>query len=215
MPKKTIAILGAGPGLGNHIGLEFGRRGFDVVLLARRGDALRGYVEEFAREGIEADCQVVDCADNDSIVHALAEVLERHGAIDVLEYNAAVLGGGRPTELAPEEFARRHQVDVLGAICAVQQVVPAMRERGDGAILLTGGGLALDPEPQYASISMDKAALRALAIALHKALAPDGVFCGIVNVVGMIGSDEHYSPANVAKNFWQLYEERDGMEITY
>jgi len=65
--KKIITVLGAGPRLGNHIGREFGSKGFKAVLMARREDALKGYVTELESIGIDADYQVVDCADNASI----------------------------------------------------------------------------------------------------------------------------------------------------
>ncbi len=215
MGKKIITVLGAGPGLGNHIGREFGSKGFKAVLMARREDALKGYVTELESIGIDADYQVVDCADNASIKSALQYVCNKHGNIDVLAYNAAVLKDGMPTELSPEELAARYQVDVAGAMCAVQQVVPAMREIGEGTILFTGGGLAFDPAPAYTSISVHKAALRAFAIALHKELENDGIYAGIVNIKGNIGSDDYYSPDNIAKLFYKLYKERDKIEITY
>lgn len=215
MSKKTIDVLGAGPGLGNHIGKEFGNHGFRVVLLSRREDALKDYVREFGELGIEADCHVVDCSDNDSIKMALAAISQKHGGIDVLAYNTAVLQDGSPLELAPDELVKRYQVDVAGALCAVQQVVPYMKEQKKGAILLTGGGLALDPAPAYLSISVHKAALRALAVALHKELSGDGIFTGIVNIKGNIGSDDYYDPARIAALFYQMYKTQDKTELTY
>lgn len=215
MGQKIIAVLGAGPGLGNHIGEEFGSKGFKVILMARREDALKEYVKELGGKGIDTDYHVVDCANNASIKSALQSICQKHGTIDVLAYNAAVLKDGLPTELPPEELAARYQVDVAGAMCAVQQVVPAMREKREGAVLFTGGGLAFDPAPAYMSISVHKAALRAFAIALHKELENDGIYAGIVNIKGNIGSDDYYSPANIAKLFYQLYTERDKVEITY
>lgn len=55
-------------------------------------------------------------------------------------------------------------------------------KKKEGAILFTGGCLALNPMPEYTTISINKAALRALVITLHKELGPDGIFVGIVNV---------------------------------
>lgn len=40
MDKKTIVVVGAGAGLGNHIAEEFGRNGFRVILMARREEKL-------------------------------------------------------------------------------------------------------------------------------------------------------------------------------
>ena len=116
--------------------------------------------------------------------------------------------------MSPEEFVQRYQADVAGAVCAVQQVVPSMKEKKEGTILFTGGGLAFDPAPEYVSVSIHKAALRTLAVALHKELETDGIYIGIVNIKGNIGSDNYYSPENIAKVFYQLYEEKNTVEIT-
>ena len=215
MSKKTIAVLGAGPGLGIHIGKEFGSHAFRVVLLARREDALINYVKELGEAGIEADYHVVDCSDIGSVKSAIAAVSQKYGGIDVLVYNTAVLQGGSPLTLTPDELVNRYQVDVAGALCAVQQVVPYMKEQKSGAILLTGGGLALDPSPDVLSISIHKAALRALAAALHKELSGDGIYTGIVTIKGGIGTDDYYSPARIAALFYQLYEKQDETEIIY
>ena len=215
MSKKIISIFGAGPGLGNHIGKEFGKHGFHVVLLARREDALKNYVKEFEAAGIETSYHTVDCSKNDSIKSSITAISQKYGGIDVLSYNTAVLQDGSPLNLSPDELIKRYQVDVAGALCAVQQVVPHMKKQKNGAILLTGGGLALDPVPAFLSISVHKAALRALAAALHKELSGDGIYTGIVNIKGNIGSDDYYSPTRIAALFYQIYETRDKTEITY
>ena len=215
MEKKNIVILGAGPGLGNHIAEEFGNHGFRTILMARREEALKQYITELKDKDIEADYQVVDCAKNESIKSALSNIQQKYGIIDVLIYNTAVLQGGSPMELTPEELSARYQADVAGALCAAQQVIPCMKNKKDGAILFTGGGLALNPMPAFTSISVHKAALRALAIALHKELENTGVYTGIVNIKGNIGSDDYYSPAKIATLFYRLYEERNEIEITY
>ena len=215
MGKKTVVVVGAGPGLGNHIAEAFGTNGFRVVLMARREEKLREYVEQLTAKGIEAEYQVVDCASNASIISAFDAVKEKYGVVDVLEYNAAVLQGGLATVIAPEELAARYQVDVAGALCAAQQVIPGQKEKGSGAVLFTGGGLALAPASHATSISLHKAALRALTFAMHDELKESGVFVGIVNVKGGVGMDDYYAPEKIAKLFYQLYTEQKTVEITY
>ena len=55
-------------------------------------------------------------------------------------------------------------VNIGGALVAAQAVAPKMSERGLGTILLTGGGFALQPLPDYLSLSIGKAGIRALAM---------------------------------------------------
>lgn len=211
---KTIAVIGAGPGLGNAIARKFAKEGFHAVLMARRAEVLERSAQEFADEGLSVSFKQVDCASNNSVRAALAEVEAERGSVDALAFNAAVMAGGAPFEISPEELLARHQVDVVAALTAAQAVVPGMRERGDGALLFTGGGLGLSPNPGATSMSLDKASLRALAFVLNEELEGSGVYAGIVNVRGGIGTPG-YEPAFLAELFWGLYQRRDQVEITY
>ena len=215
MDKKTIVIVGAGVGLSHHIAEQFGQNGFRVVLMARREEKLREYVAELEAKGIEAEYQVTDCSSTASIVASFDAVKQKYGVIDVLEYNAAVMQGGFATVISPDELVERYRVDVAGALCAAQQVIPGQKEKGNGTILFTGGGLGLAPSSSATSMSLHKAALRALAIALHDELKDSGIYVGIVNIKGGIGMDEYYATDRVAKLFWQMYLDRREVEFTH
>lgn len=215
MDKKTIVVVGAGKGMGNHIAAEFGRKDFRVVLMARNQAALDGYVKEFEQEGIEACGISADAGNPESLTKAFDEVKDRFGAVDVLAYNACILEGGKPSELSSVELMRHYQVDVASALHCALQVIPGMRERKSGAILFTGGGLALYPMPEYTCVSIDKAALRALAITLNAELKDEGIFTGVVTIMGNIAPGTHYDPADIAKDYWKLYTERKDVEIIF
>lgn len=215
MDKKTIVVVGAGKGMGNHIAEEFGRNGFRVILMARRQDALDAYVKEFEEKGIEAHAITADAADTDSLTKAFDEVKEKFGAVDVLAYNTCILEGGKPSELSAAELMRHYQVDVASALHSVLQVLPGMKKKKEGTILFTGGGLALYPMPEYTCVSIDKAALRALAFALNTELKDEGIFTGVVTIMGNIAPGTHYDPADIAKDYWKLYTERKDVEIVF
>jgi short-subunit dehydrogenase len=57
---KTIAIIGAGEGLGFSLAQKFGANGFQVALVARNKTKLDAIVEKLKREGIEAAAFVAD-----------------------------------------------------------------------------------------------------------------------------------------------------------
>jgi short-subunit dehydrogenase len=208
-------IVGAGKGMGNHIAEEFGRNGFQVVLMARNQASLDGYVKEFADKGIEAYGFAADASDTESLTAAFDKVKERFGAVDVLAYNACILEGGKPTELSSADLMRHYQVDVASALHSVKQVLPGMKERKSGTILFTGGGLAIHPMPEYTCVSIGKAALRALAVTLNTELKDDGIFTGIVTITGNIAPGTDYDPADIAKEYWRHYTERKDVEIIF
>lgn len=215
MEKNTIVVVGAGNGMGNHIAKEFGKKDFRVVLMSRRQEFLDSYVKEFEQEGIEAYGIAADAADTDSLTKAFEKVKAEFGTVDVLAYNACILEGGKPTELSSAELMRHYQVDVASALHSVIQVLPGMKAKKKGTILFTGGGFAIYPMPEYTCVSIDKAALRALAITLNSELKNEGIFTGVVTIMGNIASGTKYDPDDIAKYYWRLYTERKEVELVF
>ena len=212
MSKKLAVIVGAGPGLGVNVARTFGEHGFHVVLVARDGAKLEALQGGLRGSGLESSIQTADASDAASLSEAFAAIKREHGPTDVLVYNAALLVGGLPTSLDNETFMRHYQVDVASALHCANLVLPDMLGRGDGAILFTGGGFALHPVAEYACISIDKAALRALAFALSGEVRERGVYVGTVTVMGNIAPGTRYDPSLIAQKYWELYERRDAVE---
>lgn len=212
--KRTIVIIGAGSGLGNAVGKQFGKNEYRVVLLARREEALRGYEAEFCSEGMEVHTHVADAAAGDSLRAALDWVQQEFGAPDVVVYNVGITTPDTP-EMSGDELVRHFRADVAGAYDCARLVATDEFAAKGGAIIFTGGGLALYPVHFFTPLSIDKAALRALAYTLHEQLAPRGIFVGTVTVSGTIGGDAFFAPERIAEAYWQLNAERKACEIIY
>ncbi len=215
MSKKTIVVVGAGKGMGNHIAEKFAENDFRVVLAARREEKLAEYKEEFAAKGYEVYTKAADASDTESLKDVFDWTIEQFGVVDVLVYNAAILEAGFPTSLSQEEFAKHFQVDLASALFCAQQVIPKQLEQKNGTILFTGGGFALYPMAEYTCVSLFKAALRALAFTLNQELNEKGIFTGTVTIMGNIAEGTHYDPSKIAEKYWQLYTERKDVEIVF
>lgn len=217
MAKKLAVIIGAGKGMGNHIAERFAKENFRVVLVARRQNVLDEYVAEFVAKGYEACAIATDVSDTESLTKLFADVQEKFGVVDVLIYNAAFMAGGKASELTAEESSKHFQIDVAGAVHCVQQVLPKQFERGEGTIIFTGGlfGVYPNANADFACMSMDKAALRAFAQMLNTELKDKGIFAGIVQIMGIVGSNEHFAPKNIAEAYWKLYAEKNSFEFIF
>ncbi len=215
MSKKTIVVVGAGKGMGNHIAKKFAQNDFRVVLMARNEQNLALYKNEFTNEGFEVYTKAVDAEKTESLKAAFDWVKEQFEVVDVLAYNAAILTAGMPTELTSEEFMRHYQVDVASALFCANEVIPGQLEQKEGTILFTGGGFALYPMAEYTCVSVDKAALRALAFTLNQELGEKGIFTGIVTIMGNVAEGTHYDPGMIAEKYWGLYTERKDVEVVY
>ncbi|MGY1503151.1 SDR family NAD(P)-dependent oxidoreductase [Streptomyces sp. QTS52] len=98
-------------------------------------------------------------------------------------------------------------VNVAGAVVAAQTVLPHLRD-GQGSLLFTGGGLALQPSPAYATLSVGKAALRAYVQILHDDQRDSGVHASTVTVRGFIGGeDPRFAPDVLAAAYLDLHHQ--------
>jgi NAD(P)-dependent dehydrogenase (short-subunit alcohol dehydrogenase family) len=207
MGNGVCAVVGVGPGLGMALCRRFGREGLRIAVLARRFEPLRQAAEALAAEGITAQPIAADAGSTESLEHAFGVVRETMGDPEVLIYNAAVLRQGAPLSLPAAELVETFKTNVAGALVAAQQVAPAMRRRGSGTILLTGGGLAIDPWPKYASLAVGKAGLRNLALSLAKELEPASIHVATVTIRGNIAPDTRFDPERIAQEYWRLHRQ--------
>jgi NAD(P)-dependent dehydrogenase (short-subunit alcohol dehydrogenase family) len=218
---KTLAIVGAGAGLGLSIAKLFGRNGFRVALIARTKAKLDDLAAQLGALGIEAAGLPADLMDRPSLVDAFAQIKERYGAIDVLEYSPAphtpVLGLEIADSLSVAVENLQPQIDLYlhGAITAVQQVLPAMLERGSGALLFTTGGSAVYPNPILGNVGIAMAGLRNWAHSLHAALADKGIYAGHISINTWIGSAPGSDADSIAQLYWDIYERQDRGEAVF
>ena len=213
--KNSIVVVGAGKGLGNGVADKFGSNDFRVILMARSEEHLKEYAADFAAKGIEVHTQATDVADFAAFAQTFRKVVETYGVPDVLFYNVGVTVADAEVEMTTETLVDRYAVDVVGAYHCIKLVDTEEFAEKKGAILITGGGLALQPYAGYLPLSMDKAALRAMVQALSPVLKEKGIFIGTVQVTGTIGSSDFYAPKTIAEEFWTLYTRREVNEIVH
>jgi short-subunit dehydrogenase len=218
MADKIAVVVGVGEGIGLAVARRFAREGFRLALVARRADALRGYVDVLTQNGAEAYPFAADAGDVESLVEAFGQIKATMGVSEVLIYNAAAVVSGVPSALDVQQLEVNFRVNVGGALIAAQQVIPEMVARKSGTILFTGGGLALNPNPNYAALAIGKAGLRSLAYSLSAELEPQGVHVATVTVAGFVQPGTHFDPDKIAEKYWELHTQPAGSwerEIVY
>jgi len=214
----TIAIVGAGPGLGTEIARTFGSHGFSVALVARTQQKVDDLAATLGVEGIEAAGFAADVTDAASLEAAFTAITDRFGDVDVLEFSPAdrTLGMTDVLQVTPGTIQPQLDFYLYGAIDVARQVLPGMIERGAGALLFTTGGGSVAPVPQLADVNIAAAALRNWVLNLHAVLAPQGVYAAHVAISAWIGSGKPEAEASaIAQEYWTLYEARDRAELHY
>lgn len=211
--EKTIVIIGAGPGLGQAIAKMFAKEKFNVVLVARNEEKLKSMTEEVAQLGVKATYKVADVA-SDSFPTVLNEIKNENGIPDVVVYNAGITSPD-PENLSAETLVNHFKTDAAGAYSTVEVFADNEFAAKKGAIIFTGGGLALYPADGYLPLSIDKSALRTMAYLLNAKYQESGIFIGTVTVCGTINSTEYFSAYNIAQLYWDMNCNRDKCEYAY
>lgn len=200
-------IVGAGPGIGAAVARRFGQAGFPLALISRRPDDLAG---QLGAQGHTARSYAADAGDEAALTAAIEAAQGDLGPAGVLVYNAAALVREAATGVSAAQLLQRLSVSVGGALTATRAALPGMRAARSGTILMTGGGLALHPSAAYATLSVGKAALRALALTLAEELAPDGIHVATVTVAGTVKAGTPFDPDRVAQVYWDLHAKSAG-----
>lgn len=203
-----LLIVGAGPGISGATARRLAADGYDVGLIARREDALAGLGAELRADGVRTEWASAQAGDPDSLTGAVGRLVEALGPVDVLLYNVSAGRQAAVDELTPEDLLADLAVGAVGLQTAVRAVLPAMRERGAGTVLVTGGGSADHPVAAMATLGVQKAAVRALAQVQAHALAPSGIHVATVTVRGFVG--RQIPPERVAALYAELVAETAG-----
>jgi short-subunit dehydrogenase len=206
---KSIVIIGAGPGNGMAIARRFGSQGFAVALISR--SAGKGSMsKELYSLGITSAEFQADTAHPETVASAVAKAASSLGAVEVLVFNAAAVTFKPVLELTAQELIKDFTAGVASVLAAIHALAPDMMKHQKGSILLTGGGFAFRPNSNLASLGVQKASIRNLAMSLADELGPKGVRVATVTIMGMIKSRTAFDPDKIADVFYALHEDRSG-----
>ncbi len=208
--ERICTIIGVGPGVSFSVAKRFAREGFSIALIARRIENIQPYAQQLNDMGVFAKTYAADAADFPSLSKAFRTIHREMGYTDILIYNAAALREVSPSKLEPEKLIQDFRVNVAGALAATQLVLPQMKVQKRGTILLTGGGLALEPYHPYASLAVGKAGLRNLAFSLAEELKPLNIHVATVTISGIVKKDTHFDPDKIADEYWKLHSQQPG-----
>jgi NAD(P)-dependent dehydrogenase (short-subunit alcohol dehydrogenase family) len=158
LQDKVVVITGGGGGIGRALALRFAREGARGIVVADvDADAATQVAQEAGGTSFRAD--VAREADVNALV---AEVLARHGGIDLFCSNAGIaVDGDEQTPLA--DWDRCWDVNVMAHVLAARAVLPPMLARGGGYLLQTVSAAGLLTHIQSATYAVTKHASLAFA----------------------------------------------------
>jgi len=186
---KTAVVIGVGPdrGLGAQLCSRFAAEGLKVIVAGRTKSAIEAVAHTIASAGGQAVPFVADATREADI----AALFDHAGAeLDLAVYNAGNNTPGRIAEMDADYFERSWRVACFGGFLFGREAVRRMLPKKAGTILFTGASASLRGRAGYGAFNSAKAGLRALAQAMAKEYAADGIHVGHVVVDGAIAGDK-------------------------
>jgi NAD(P)-dependent dehydrogenase (short-subunit alcohol dehydrogenase family) len=179
---RRALVTGGGRGIGRAIALALAGAGADVAITWRRNeDAASAAAAEIAACGVAAERFRASLDDPGECDRLVAEVGERFGPVDVLVHSAGIASRGRPVVATdPDEVERLFRTHALGAFCLCRGLVPPMRDRPRGDVVLLSSAATSHMAAGGAPYNMAKAALEALAMTLAKEERRHGIHVNVV-----------------------------------
>ncbi len=234
MPQ-SIAVLGAGPGLGQALARRYAREGYTVTLVGRRPEPLERLAKELARAGATAHVLTADLSDTSATPRLAEQIRAKAGHPDALYYAPTPGTGFVPAvSLVPQHAQSFMPLIFYTMLALVQEFLPHMLEQGDGAILTAQGGSTVQGLPNMSGPSPAQAAQRNYLQALHAEVAGKGVYVGMLYVGAAIKNSAFHDelekakaagdpvwempivdPAYLADLLWTMHRTKGQREVVY
>jgi NAD(P)-dependent dehydrogenase (short-subunit alcohol dehydrogenase family) len=214
-------------GVGGAIAQKFAQEGFFVVLTTRTRANAAALLQAIREQGGEGMTVELDLVSQDSIAAAFAEIRRDAGAPEAVIYNAGYLDG---RDLPPgqellehipvEMFDTAHHIASRGPFLVAKEVLPAMREKGEGSFFFSNNPKSLRGRKRMTGESLyyPRVMMRALAQVLTEEYSEHGVHIANVVIDGTIDSpgtralpkaqrnpDTVINPVKIAEAFYYLH----------
>ena len=177
---KVAVITGATGGIGSTAAKIFADEGAKVALVDLNEAALQEEVGSIGED--RASYTVADVTQPDQTEAYVDAAVNRWGGVDVLLANAGIEGTLSPiTDYPIDVFDRVMAVNVRGVWLGIKYVVPVMRGRGGGSIVITSSTAGIGGSPEMSAYNTSKHAVIGLMRCAALESAPDGIRVNTVN----------------------------------
>jgi len=192
---KSVVITGAASGIGRATAERLARAGWKV-LAVDLNEAQLAWTE--GNESVSSLTADVSSESDNARIAAEAERL--FGGLDAAFFNAGITGGGSIDEMPTENFQRVFAINMLGPVLGIRAVLPLIRKRGGGAIVVTSSTMGLGGDSENWAYGMAKHALIGLVRSVSRELGWENIrinaLCPGPTKTGMPGMIEDVAPAH-------------------
>jgi NAD(P)-dependent dehydrogenase (short-subunit alcohol dehydrogenase family) len=175
-------VTGASKGIGEATARLLAQEGCDVAITARGEELLRKTAESIASSTDRTVLPLAgDMSNTEDVARTVSEALDRLGKIDILVTCAGSSPGGLLEDLTEEQWMSSLNLKFMGYVRTCRAVLPHMRERGSGSVVLVVGNDGLKPSYWEMTAGAANAADINFASSLSEQYGPFGVRINTVN----------------------------------
>jgi 3-oxoacyl-[acyl-carrier protein] reductase len=178
---KTILVTGAGRGLGHGVVRGLAGYGATVLGVARTEPELLELATKVGESGGLFETYVADLSQPETVGRLATKIVERHGGVDSIVNNAAILRLIPFVALAAADFDETIEVNLLAPVRLIRAFLPAMRERGRGAIINVSSAAGIRPFANETDYCAAKYGLEGFSYSLAMELAPLNISVNLVS----------------------------------
>ena len=180
--RKTCVVVGVGPGNGAAFVRRMVAEGYFVAMIARS----HATISSLATDLSFAKAYVCDVRKSQDLQATMTQILSEFGSVGVLIYNAGKGVWGDIGSVNTEGFKEAWETNVLGAVQAVQSVLPGMKSLKSGNIIFIGATASLRGGAKSIAFAAAKAAQRSLAQSVARSEGPSGIHTSLIIVDGIV-----------------------------
>jgi NAD(P)-dependent dehydrogenase (short-subunit alcohol dehydrogenase family) len=173
--QKSVLITGATDGLGKALALLLAERGYRVFAAGRSPQKLAELDAMQRHRKLPLETIALDVCSDDSVQRAVSDVLAKTSMLDVLVNNAGVNYTAAVEDLTMDDWRAQFETNFFGVLRVTRAILPHMRERRSGRILMMSSLSGLVTPPTQGAYSSSKHALEGLSNALRMELYPFGI----------------------------------------
>lgn len=177
---RTILVTGSSRGLGWAIAGGMAEAGGHVVLNGRDPGTLAPRRDALRTAGFAASMQPFDVSDPHAVSAAIAEIVERHGRLDVLVSNAGFPFRKPLTEMTVADWDYVIGTDLTASFVLAREAAKAMLPRKWGRIIMVSSIMGRIARPTIAAYCAAKGGLEAMTRGLAAELGPSGITCNSI-----------------------------------
>jgi NAD(P)-dependent dehydrogenase (short-subunit alcohol dehydrogenase family) len=178
---KTILVTGAGRGLGHGVVRGLAGYGATVLGVARTEPELLELATTVGESGGVFETYVADLSQPETVGTLARKIVERHGGVDSIVNNAAILRMIPFVALAAADFDETIEVNLLAPVRLIRAFLPAMRERGRGAIINVSSAAGIQPFANETDYCAAKYGLEGFSYSLAMELSPLNISVNLVS----------------------------------